>query len=140
MKKVCVPKIVLFCGDQVLVVRILQLCISITYHQGRYIRSIATNGAEVSLMLARCARFQLSPVDRISALLTVSSSWCPGRVQSRSDHVLSARLIFSCCLKADSVSLCEFGHSGVLIVPYLCSVPNLVQISVTVNEIGAHML
>ena len=92
MKKVCVPKIVLFCGDQVLVVRILQLCISITYHQGRYIRSIATNGAEVSLMLARCARFQLSPVDRISALLTVSSSWCPGRVQSRSDHVLSARL------------------------------------------------
>ena len=29
---------------------------------------------------------------RISALLTVSSSWCPGRVQSRSDHVLSARL------------------------------------------------
>ena len=29
-------------------------------------------------------------------------------------------------------SLCEFGHSGVLIVRYLCSVPNLVQISVTV--------
>jgi len=25
-------------------------------------------------------------------------------------------------------SLCEFGHSGVLIVWYLCSVPNLVQI------------
>jgi len=31
--------------------------------------------------------------------------------------------------------LCEFGYSGVLIVWYLCSVPNLVQISVTVTEI-----
>jgi len=37
-------------------------------------------------------------------------------------------------------SLCEFGHSGVLIVRYLCSVPNLVQISVIVSEIDAHML
>ena len=37
-------------------------------------------------------------------------------------------------------SLCEFGHSGVLIVWYLCSVPNLVQISVIVTEIDAHML
>jgi len=27
-------------------------------------------------------------------------------------------------------SLCEFGHSGMLIVWYLCSVPNLVQISI----------
>ena len=34
-------------------------------------------------------------------------------------------------------SLCEFGHAGVLIVPYLCSVPNLVQISVIVTEIDA---
>jgi len=33
--------------------------------------------------------------------------------------------------------LCEFGHSGVLIVWYLCSVPNLAQISVTVTEIDA---
>jgi len=32
-------------------------------------------------------------------------------------------------------SLCEFGHSGVLIGQYLCSVPNLVQISVIVTEI-----
>jgi len=31
--------------------------------------------------------------------------------------------------------LCEFGHSGVLIVLYLCSVPTLVQISVIVTEI-----
>jgi len=37
-------------------------------------------------------------------------------------------------------SLCEFGHSGVLIVWYLCSVPNLVQISVIVTEIDIHML
>ena len=37
-------------------------------------------------------------------------------------------------------SLCEFGHSGVLIVWYLCSVPNLVQISVMVTEIDTHML
>ena len=37
-------------------------------------------------------------------------------------------------------SLCEFGHSGVLIVWYLCSVPNLVQISVIVTEIDTHML
>jgi len=36
--------------------------------------------------------------------------------------------------------LCEFGHSGVLIVWYLCSVPNLVQIFVIVTEIDAHML
>jgi len=36
--------------------------------------------------------------------------------------------------------LCEFGHSGVLIGQYLCSVPNLVQISVIVTEIDAHML
>jgi len=36
--------------------------------------------------------------------------------------------------------LCEFGHSGVLIVWYLCSVPNLVQISVIVTEIDAHKL
>ena len=41
---------------------------------------------------AKLFNSQLSPVDRISALLTVSSSWCPGRVQSRSDHVLSAPL------------------------------------------------
>ena len=34
--------------------------------------------------------------------------------------------------------LCEFGHSGVLIVLYLCSVPNLVKISVIVAEIDAH--
>jgi len=27
--------------------------------------------------------------------------------------------------------LCEFGHSGVLTVWYLCSVPNLVQMSVS---------
>ena len=37
-------------------------------------------------------------------------------------------------------SLCEFGHSGVLIVWYLCSIPNLVQISVIVTEIDAYML
>jgi len=37
-------------------------------------------------------------------------------------------------------SLCEFGHSGVLIVWYLCFVPNLVQISVIVTEIDTHML
>jgi len=37
-------------------------------------------------------------------------------------------------------SLCEFGHSGVLIVWYLCSVPNLVKISIIVTEIDAHML
>ena len=34
---------------------------------------------------------------------------------------------------------CEFGHSGVLIVRYLCSVPNLVQICVIFTEIDAHM-
>ena len=37
-------------------------------------------------------------------------------------------------------SLCEFGYSGVLIVWHLCSVPNLVQISVIVSVIDAHML
>ena len=37
-------------------------------------------------------------------------------------------------------SLCEFGHSGVLAVWYLCSVPNVVQISVIVTEIDTHML
>jgi len=37
-------------------------------------------------------------------------------------------------------SLCEFGHSGVFVVWYLCSVQNLVQISVIVTEIDAHML
>ena len=37
-------------------------------------------------------------------------------------------------------SLCEFGHSGVLTVWYLCTVPNLVQIPVIVTEIDAHML
>jgi len=31
-------------------------------------------------------------------------------------------------------SLCEFGHSGLLAVWYLCYVPNLVQISVIVTE------
>ena len=34
----------------------------------------------------------------------------------------------------------EFDHSGVLIVWHLCSVPNLVQISVIVTEIDALML
>ena len=33
---------------------------------------------------------------------------------------------------------CEFGHSGVLVVWCLCSVPNLVQIFVIVTEIDAH--
>ena len=37
-------------------------------------------------------------------------------------------------------SLYKFGHCGVLIVWYLCSVPYLVQISVIVTEIDAHML
>ena len=37
-------------------------------------------------------------------------------------------------------SLCEFGHSGVLVVWYLCTVPNLVHILVIVTEIDAHML
>jgi len=37
-------------------------------------------------------------------------------------------------------SLCEFGQSGVLIVWYLCSVPNLVQIYVIVTEIDAFIL
>ena len=36
--------------------------------------------------------------------------------------------------------LCEFGHSGMLIVWYLCSVPNLVQIYVIVTEIDAFMI
>jgi len=36
--------------------------------------------------------------------------------------------------------LCEFGYYGVLIVWYLCSVPNLVQIYVIVTEIDALML
>jgi len=35
-------------------------------------------------------------------------------------------------------SLCEFVHSGVLAVCCLCSVPNLVQISVIVTEIDTH--
>ena len=35
-------------------------------------------------------------------------------------------------------SLCEFGHSGMLIVWYLCSVLSLVQMSVIVTEIDAH--
>ena len=37
-------------------------------------------------------------------------------------------------------SLWEFGHSGVYIVWWLCSVPNLVQISVIVTEIDEHIL
>jgi len=36
--------------------------------------------------------------------------------------------------------LCEFGYYGVLIVWYLCSVPNFVQIYVMVTEIDALML
>jgi len=36
--------------------------------------------------------------------------------------------------------LCKFGYSGVLIVWYLCSVPNLVQIYVIVTETDALML
>ena len=36
--------------------------------------------------------------------------------------------------------LCEFGHSGVLIVWYLCSVPNLAQISLIVTEIDIVIL
>jgi len=36
--------------------------------------------------------------------------------------------------------LCEFGYSGVMILWYLCSVPNLVRIYVIVTEIDALML
>ena len=36
--------------------------------------------------------------------------------------------------------LCEFAHSGVLTVWYLCSIPNVVPISVIVTEIDALML
>jgi len=36
-------------------------------------------------------------------------------------------------------SFCQFGHFGVLIVWYLCSVPNLVKISIIVTDIDAHM-
>jgi len=38
------------------------------------------------------------------------------------------------------ITLYEFGHSGMLIVWYLCSVPNLVQISVIVTEIDSLIL
>jgi len=38
------------------------------------------------------------------------------------------------------VTVCEFDHFGVLIVWYLSSVPNLIQISVMVTEIDALML
>ena len=37
-------------------------------------------------------------------------------------------------------SLCKFGNSGVLMVWHLCFVPNLVQISVIVTEVDAHLL
>ena len=37
-------------------------------------------------------------------------------------------------------SLSKFGHSGVLIVWYLCSVPNFVQTSVIITQIDTHML
>jgi len=37
-------------------------------------------------------------------------------------------------------NLCEFGHSSVLAVWYLCSVANLVQISVIITEIDAFIL
>ena len=38
------------------------------------------------------------------------------------------------------VRLCEFGYYSVLIVWYLCSVPNLVQIYVIVSEIDALLI
>ena len=36
--------------------------------------------------------------------------------------------------------VCAFGHSGVLILQYLCSEPNLVQIFVIVTEMAALIL
>jgi len=60
-------------------------------------------------------------------------------IQSR---VIDISLKFKMAAAAtlDSHFFYEFGHSGVLIVWYLCSVPNLVQISAIVTEIDAHML
>jgi len=92
----CYLSIALQCCDKTTEHRIWQLLSSASFWRTSFIRCCTPTSASMVWHLTTCrrsvSRSQLSPVDRISALLTVSSSWCPGRIQSRSDHVLSARL------------------------------------------------
>ena len=92
-------------------------------------------------------------VTRINFRFRLSVMWSSPRRRGASSHILWCKISLSSPKLLTFFrnsrwrpppswifSLCEFGHSGVLIVWHLCSVPNLVQISVIVTEIDAHML
>jgi len=92
-------------------------------------------------------------VTRINFRFRLLITWSSPRRRGASSHIIWCKISLSSpklltffqnsrwCLTPSLIfSLCEFGHSGVLIVFYLYSVPNLVQISVIVTEIDTHIL
>jgi len=100
-----------------------------------------------------CFRPSFDDVTQINFRFQLLVTWSSPRRRGASSHIIWCKIsLFSPKLLTFSrksrwrpppswiFSLCKFGHSGVLVVWCLCSVPNLVQISVIVTEIDAHML
>jgi len=92
-------------------------------------------------------------VTRINFRFRLLVTWSSPHGRGASSHIILCKTFLSCPKLLTFFrnsrwrpplswifSLCEFGHSGVLIVWYLCSVPIFVQISVVVTEIDALML
>ena len=98
-----------------------------------------------------CFRCSFDDVTRINFRFRLLVTWSSPRRRGASSHIIWCKISLSSPKLLTffrnsrwrpplSWILCEFGHSGVLTVWYLCYVPNLVQIYVIVTEIDAHML
>ena len=98
-----------------------------------------------------CFRFSFDDVPRINFRFRLLVAWSSPHVGDASSHIIWCNISLSSPELLTFFrnlrwrpppswifSLCEFGHCGVLVVWYLCSVPNLVQICVIVTEIDAH--
>ena len=100
-----------------------------------------------------CFKRSFDDVTRITFRFRILVTWSSPRRRGASYQIIWCKISLSCPKLLTffrnskwrpppswMFSLYEFGHSSVLAVWYLCSVPNLVQISVVVTEIDAHML
>jgi len=94
-----------------------------------------------------CFRPLFDDVSRINFRFRLLVTWSSPRGRGASSHIIWCKISLSSPKLLTFFrnprwrpppslifSLCEFGHSGVLIVWYLCSIPNFVQISVIVTE------
>ena len=99
----------------------------------------------------RCFRHLVDDVTRINFRFRLLVTWSSPHGRDASCHIICCKISSPKLLTffrnsrwrptpSWIFSLCKFGHSVVLVVWYLCSVSNLVQISLIVTEIDAHML